>query len=99
MSALETLNTTAIPEFCKKNHIQKLSVFGSMARGDFREDSDVDVLVTFLPDTKVGLIALSRMAIELSEIFGRKVDLVTERSLKHMIKDAVISEAEVLYAA
>ena len=66
-----------IAEFCRRNHIRRLAVFGSALRADFHPDSDIDILVEFEPEHIPGLITLSGMEIELSEILGRKVDLRT----------------------
>lgn len=91
--------TEKVAEFCKRNRIRKLSVFGSALRGDFSPDSDIDVLVEFEPDACVGLIRLSGMEIELSEILGRKVDLNTPGFLSKYFRDKVLSEAVVHYDA
>ncbi len=88
-----------IVEFCKKNHIQKLSIFGSALREDFRFDSDVDVLVEFEPDTRVGMIRLGGIEAELGEILGRKVDLNTPGFLSKYYRDTVLAEAVVHYDA
>jgi predicted nucleotidyltransferase len=85
-----------IAEFCQKNHIRKLSLFGSVLRDDFTEDSDVDVLVEFETGIRIGL-AFFGMGEELSEILGRKVDLVTEGFLSEYIVDKVKREATTLY--
>jgi predicted nucleotidyltransferase len=87
-----------IAEFCKRNHIRKLSLFGSALRSDFRPDSDVDVLVEFEPGHVPGL-AFFAMENELSEILGRKVDLNTPEWLSRYFREEVLSEAEVQYAA
>lgn len=84
--------------FCLSNGISRLSLFGSVLRNDFRDESDVDVLVEFLPGTKVGFNFV-RMQDELSVIFGRKVDLHTPGSLSRYFKDEVLNEAEMLYVA
>ncbi len=86
-----------IAEFCKKNHIRKLSLFGSALREDFRYDSDIDVLVEFEPDTRVGLIRLAGIEIELGEILGKKVDLNTPGFLSKYYRDKVLAEAVVHY--
>lgn len=88
-----------IAGFCQRHHIQSLSVFGSALREDFGADSDVDVLVEFEPRAQVGFIALSRMQRELSELLQRHVDLVPRNGLKPVIREAVLSSAEVVYAA
>jgi hypothetical protein len=89
----------AIAAFCRKNGIRKLSVFGSVAKGIDRPDSDVDVLIELDSDVKKGLFAIAKLEMELSTLIGRKVDLVTIGGLKEMIRDTILSEAEVLYAA
>ena len=86
-----------IVEFCKKNHIRKLSLFGSTIREDFTPDSDVDILVEFKPGTRVGLIRLAGMELELGEILGRKVDLNTPGFLSDYYRDQVLAEAVVQY--
>jgi hypothetical protein len=89
-----------IAEFCKKNHIRKLSIFGSVLRDDFRSDSDIDFLVEFETGKVPGLIGLSRMERELSEILsGRKVDLRTPHDLSKYFRQEVLARAEVQYAA
>lgn len=87
-----------LAEFCKRHHIRKLALFGSVLRGEFDSESDVDVLVEFEPGHTPGL-ALIRLEDELAEIFGgRKVDLVTPKFLNRRIRDRVLAEAEVQYA-
>ncbi len=87
-----------IAEFCRRNHIRKLSFFGSVIRGYFGPDSDVDVLVEFVPGMGPGLIGLSRMELELSGILSRKVDLRTPNELSRYFRDEVVSSARVEYA-
>jgi predicted nucleotidyltransferase len=87
-----------IVEFCTKNHITKLSLFGSALRGDFREDSDIDLLVEFDSNHVPGLIRLASMEIELTEILGRKVDLRTPQDLSRYFRQEVVNNAEVQYA-
>lgn len=87
-----------IVEFCKRNHIRKLSLFGSVLRRDFGPDSDVDLLVEFAPDHVPGLIRLAGMEIELSEIIGRKVDLRTPQDLSRYFRQEVLDSAVVQYA-
>ena len=88
-----------IAEFCNKNHIKKLSIFGSALRDDFRADSDVDMLVEFQPGLHVGLIKLAGLELELSEIIGRKVDLNTPGFISEYYREEVLAEAEVQYDA
>lgn len=87
-----------IAEFCRKHHIRKLSLFGSALRDDFGPTSDVDVLVEFEPGHIPGL-AFFDMEAELSQIFGRKVDLNTPHFLSRYFREHVIAEAEPQYVA
>lgn len=87
-----------IAEFCKRNHIRKLLLFGSVLHGDFRPDSDIDLLVEFDPAHIPGFFKLAHMERELSELMGKKVDLRTPQELSRYFRDKVISEAEVQYA-
>ena len=87
-----------IAEFCRRHHVRRLSLFGSVLRDDFRPGSDVDVLVEFEPGEAPGL-AFFGMADELSDILGRKVDLSTPGFLSRYIRDDVLAEAQVQYDA
>jgi len=87
----------AISQFCLRNHIRKLSVFGSALRDDFHPDSDIDVLVEF-EDGHVPGFALFGMEAELTNLLGRKVDLHTPNFLSRYFRDRVLKEAEVQYA-
>ncbi|MDI6784883.1 MAG: nucleotidyltransferase family protein [bacterium] len=84
-------------DFCRQHHIQKLSLFGSVLRKDFRPDSDIDVLVEFEPGHIPGL-SFFTIESELSELFGRKVELHTPNFLSHYFRNQVIAEAKVQYA-
>jgi uncharacterized protein len=87
-----------LADFCRRNHIRKLALFGSVLRDDFRPESDVDVLVEFEPGHAPGLrfFALEK---ELSEFLGRKVDLNTPNFLSSYFRGRVLAEAEVQYVA
>lgn len=87
-----------IAEFCRRHHIRRLALFGSVLRDDFTPDSDVDVLVEFEPGKTPGFAFFS-MQEELSAILGRRVDLTTARSLSKYFRDEVLAEAEELYVA
>jgi hypothetical protein len=88
-----------IAEFCRRNHIRRLALFGSVLRDDFGPESDVDVLVEFEAGARVGLLRLAGIEIELGEILGRKVDLNTPGFLSDYFRDQVLAEAEVQYDA
>jgi uncharacterized protein len=87
-----------IVEFCLRNHIKKLALFGSILRGDFRPESDVDMLVEFEPGHRIGLLGMAGLELELSELLGRKVDLRTPAELSRYFRDEVVRTAEVQYA-
>ena len=88
-----------IAAFCKRRHIRKLALFGSVLRDDFRPDSDVDVLVEFEPGHVPGFFGLYDMEEELSTLFGgrRKVDLRTPQDLSRYFRDEVLAHAQVQY--
>ena len=86
-----------IAEFCRRNHIRRLALFGSVLRDDFRSDSDVDVLVEFEPGARVGLITLAGIEIDLSRLLGRRVEMHTPRGLAPYFRDEVLDLAEVQY--
>lgn len=79
--------------------MRELSVFGSAARGALRPDSDIDLLVEFQPEAQIGLLEHAGLMLELSDLLGRRVDLVSKRGLKQAIRDAVLCEARPIYAA
>ena len=85
-----------VAEFCRKHHIKKLAIFGSVLRDDFRDNSDIDLLVEFEPGQTPGL-AFFAMQEELSSILGRKVDLNTPQCLSRYFRDKVLQEAVVQY--
>ena len=86
-------------EFCQKNHIRRLSVFGSALRGQLRPDSDIDLLVEFEQDHTPGLFSIIRMEMELAEVLGRKVDLRTPEDLSEYFRNEVLENADVQYQA
>jgi predicted nucleotidyltransferase len=97
MAARIHIDRRGIAEFCRRHHIRKLALFGSVLRDDFGPNSDVDVLVEFEPGHVPGLAFLS-MQEELSKILGRKADLNTQGFLSPYFREQVLSEAEVQYA-
>jgi len=105
MSGKETLQVSKaqIEDFCRKWKVAELHLFGSVLREDFGPESDVDVLVGFLPGAPWGLLDLVRMEGELSRLFGRKVDLVerpaVERSENYIRRGRILSSLEPLYVA
>ncbi|HEY7215294.1 MAG TPA: nucleotidyltransferase family protein [Thermoanaerobaculia bacterium] len=88
-----------LAELCQRHQVQELALFGSALRGEFGEDSDVDLLVSFRPGAHIGFLTLARMKRELEEMLGKRVDLVPKGGLKPAIRDSVLATARVLYAA
>ena len=97
MPARIPVDREKIAEFCRRNHIRRLALFGSVLRDDFGPDSDVDVLVEFETGRVPGL-AFIRLEHELSELLGRRVDLVTPKFLNERIRDRVLRDADIQYA-
>ena len=93
------IDRDSLAQFCRRSRIRCLALFGSVLRDDFGPGSDVDVLVEFEPETKIGLLGLAALEIELSALIGRKVDLRTPAELSRYFRDEVIASAEVQYAA
>jgi len=88
-----------IAEICRRYQVKELSVFGSAVRGGLRPDSDLDLLVDFLPEARPGLLGLSALTRELSALLGRQVDLGVKPALKPRVRPGVLAEARVIYAA
>ncbi len=85
-----------IARFCRRNHIRRMALFGSVIRDDFTPESDVDILVEFAPGRTPGF-AFFDMERDLSEIIGRKVDLNTPADLSKYFRQQVLAEAERIY--
>lgn len=88
----------AIAAFCKRHQIRELSLFGSVLRPDFGPDSDIDVLVEFEPEARIGL-KYFKIEDELTELLGRRVDLTTKDGLHTLIRNDVLARRLVVYAA
>lgn len=97
MSGNIDISYEAIADFCKRHKIHRLAFFGSVLREDFRPDSDVDVLVEFEPDARVGLITLAGLEIELGRLLGRKAELHTPKGLNPRFRERALQSAEVQY--
>ncbi len=87
-----------LAEVCERYGVAELSVFGSVARGEARPDSDLDLLYVLAPGRHLGF-SINRLEDELAELFGRSVDLVSKSALHRVIRDDVLAEARSLYAA
>ncbi len=95
---LPDLDIIPIRSLCLKHRVIELSLFGSSLRDDFTDVSDVDLLVEFESDARVGFLKLARLQNELSDLFKRPVDLVPKDGLKRFIRDEVLASAKVIYA-
>jgi uncharacterized protein len=93
-----TLPMGRIAEICRKYGVKELSVFGSAARGEMRPDSDLDILVEFLPESKIGW-EFFELEEELTRVLARKVDLGSKRSLKPWVRADALRDARIIYAA
>lgn len=87
-----------IRRICERYGVARLELFGSVGRGEHRPDSDVDLLYDLVPGGRLGW-EIEDLADELSAVLGRPVDLVSRRFLHHRIRDEVLAEAQLLYAA
>lgn len=86
-----------VAQFCRRHHITRLSLFGSVIRDDFGPDSDVDILVEFELGARIGFITLAGLEIELSGILGHNAELHTVKGLHPRFRDEVLRLAEVQY--
>src|SRR5262249_7224839 len=90
-----------IAEFCRKWNVTEFALFGSVLRDDFRPDSDVDVLVTFAPNSHPSLFDHVYMQDELAALFHRPVDLVNKRGVEKsrnpLRRREILSSAQVLH--
>ena len=100
---MDRLNLPArevLTDLCRRWQVMELAVFGSVARGSSRPDSDLDLLVTFAPDAPWDALDIVDLRGELAEIFGRMVDLVEEKAIRNPYRKAsILRDKSVLYAA
>jgi predicted nucleotidyltransferase len=94
---------TSLEQFCQRWQVQELYLFGSVLRDDFRDDSDIDVMISFKTAAGWGLMALVKMQQELEILFGRDVDLLTKASIEQshnwIRRHDILSTAQLVYAA
>jgi predicted nucleotidyltransferase len=86
-----------LADVCRKYQIKELSLFGSALRDDFGGESDIDLLVEFVPNHTIGLIEYVSCQMELSELLGRKVDLVDKGGIKPRLAHRILGSAKVIY--
>lgn len=92
-----------IASFCRRWHIKSIALFGSVLRSDFREKSDIDVLVSFRAGAHTGLLEHVQMERELEGILGKKVDLISKKALQKnrnwLIRKEILKTAQIIYAS
>lgn len=94
------IDESTLARFCERNHIRRLSLFGSQLKGTARPDSDIDLLVEFDADAHPTFLDLAQIEIELSQALGgKKVDVRTPEDLSRFFRNEVVSMAEVQYVA
>lgn len=103
MVAVQTLiSPKKMAAFCKRWQVTELALFGSALRSDFSAQSDVDLLVSFAPQSEWGLFDHIQMKLELSQLFGREVDLITRRALEQsrnpLLREEILNSARVFYS-
>jgi len=90
-------DTNALINICRENDVAKLEVFGSMARGEASDDSDVDLMVEF--SKRKSLLALVSLERKMSAALGRKVDLLTEAAISPYLREGIKKDLRVIYEA
>ncbi|MEW6402179.1 MAG: nucleotidyltransferase family protein [Chloroflexota bacterium] len=88
-------NVSKLVDICRQNDVSMVGVFGSMARGEAKKKSDIDLIVRF--SKHKSLLAVVRLERELSEALGRKVDLLTEAAISHYLRERIMKELRVVY--
>jgi len=94
---LAQIPTDEIRQYCVEQPIRRLSVFGSAARGELTDESDIDLLVEYMPDARISYFDMGRHVTDLIEIVGRHVDLCTPKSLSRYFRQDVIDSALPIY--
>lgn len=89
----------ALRTVCERFSVRELAIFGSAARADFSQESDVDVLVEFQPGARIGIIEFGKLQEQLADLLGRRVDLVSKLGLNPLIREEILRAREIVYAA
>jgi len=93
------VDAAKLAELCRRYQVRELSLFGSAARGEMRPDSDIDLLVEFLPEADISLLEHAGLMLDLERLLGKKVDLVSKSGLKPLVRPYVLADARLVYAA
>jgi uncharacterized protein len=94
-----TVDEAVLRAFCREHGIRSLRLFGSAARNELRDDSDIDLLAEFEPGRTPGLLGVAKLELALQDLLGREVDLRTVGDLSPYFRDDVVATARVLYDA
>jgi len=97
MAAAYPFNVSQVIDLCRQNDVSMVGIFGSMARGEAKRKSDIDLIVRF--SKRKSLLAMVRLERELSEALGRKVDLLTEAAISPYMRERVLKEMQVVYGS
>ncbi len=97
------INSEKISEICQRYKISELAIFGSMLRGDYDNESDIDLLVEFIPNAGITLFNLVDIKEEFEKLFGREVDIVSKNAIKnsknYIRKKAILDNYKVIYVS
>lgn len=103
LSSRLNITNTALADFCRRWRVTELAVFGSILRDDFGPDSDIDLLVTFEPDSPWSLFDIVTMKLEAEALFGRPIDIVSRRGVEQhtnpWAKHLILSTAKPIFSA
>jgi len=97
MTTTYPFDVSRMIDICRQNDVSMIGVFGSMARGEAKKESDIDLIVHF--SKQKSLLAMVGLERELSEALGRKVDLLTEAAISPYMRESVLKELKVVYGA
>lgn len=86
-----------IAQYFATQPVTKAWLFGSYSRGEQREDSDIDILVSYDKNARISLMTISRIACGLEDVLGKKVDLVEEGHLKPFAEESVNNDKKLIY--
>lgn len=98
LARLPIISNSYLADLCHRYKIRTLSLFGSILGDEFNAESDVDILVEFEPDARVGYLGMAKIEAELAEVLGMRVDLRTPSELSRYFRSDVLASARVLYA-
>ncbi|MEP7363354.1 MAG: nucleotidyltransferase domain-containing protein [Acidobacteriota bacterium] len=93
-----SIEESQLADLCRHYRISELQLFGSATTGNMRQDSDIDLLVTYQPSARISLLTHAAAQRDLSTLFNRPVDLVSKRALRPELQASVLPTARTLYA-